>query len=303
MRKRSLLILAGACLGLLTSAAHADMKVATLHPLMSDLAQNVGGGHVTVVSLLKPGGDPHNFEPTPGDLARIRDARLILASGKGLEPYLPKLEDNLAQGQTILEVGRKVPSVRVSGTDELFVCCPAHSVGGIDPHWWHSVSAMKRATRIVADAFAEADPANSSSYRANASAYEARLDQLDQWIKSQVSSIPRSQRKLTTSHLAFGYFCRDYGFKALPIQGLTRESNPSPDYLAESIKAIEKEVITAVFPEHLANPKVLQSMVDQTGVALGKELIADGTGTGSASTYEGMMRQNVSRIVEALSRG
>lgn len=276
--------------------AQAGMKVGSLHPLISDLAKQVGGSHVTVVSLMAPGADPHEFQPTPSQLASVSSAKLILASGKGMESYLPKLRDNLSPGQEIYEVGRKVPSVRISAGDELFVCCPAHTHGGIDPHWWHSVSAMKRATSELANAFAKADPSNAAAYRANAKAYEARLSQLDSWIKVQISAIPRSNRKLCTSHLAFAYFCRDYGFKALPIQGLTREQNPSPSYLAESIREIEKQGIPAVFPEHLANPKILQAMVSQTGVKLGGKLIADG----SVTNYESMMRSNVRAIVSAL---
>jgi zinc/manganese transport system substrate-binding protein len=285
----------------LSGPARADLKVATLHPLMSDLAAQVGGSRVTVVSLLRPGGDPHKFQPTPSDLARVRDASVILASGKGMEPYLPKLRDNLAPGQKVVEVGRTIPSLQVSSGDQLFICCPAHASGGIDPHWWHSVSGMKRATRVVSAAFGEADPANAAAYASGAAAYEGKLEALDGWIKGQFARIPRSDRKLCTSHLAFGYLCREYGFRALPIQGLARESSPSPQYLAESIQAIRREKVRAIFPETIANPKVLQAMVSETGVKLGGALVADGTGTGSAATYEGMMRQNVSRIVAALA--
>lgn len=285
-----------------SGSALADLKVATLHPLMTELAEKVGGGHVTVVSLLKPGGDPHKFAPSPGDVARIHDAKLILASGKGLEPYLRKLSNNLAPGQKIVEVGRSVPSCKVGPGNEMFVCCPAHAAGGIDPHWWHSVAGMKRAARVVGEEFAAADPANAAAYQANAAAHESKLAGLDSWVRSQVAGIAKQNRKLCTSHLAFSYFCRDYGFKALPIQGLSREQSPSPQYLAESIAAIKKEKIAAVFPEHLANPKVLQAMVQETGVKLGGQLIADGTGSGGAASYEGMIRQNVSRIVAGLAR-
>jgi zinc/manganese transport system substrate-binding protein len=286
---------------LIVGSAFADLKVATLHPLMSDLASQVGGSHVAVVSLLKPGGDPHEFQPSPGDLSRIRDAGVILASGKGLEPYLPKLRDNLAPGQKIVEVGRTIPSVRISAGDQLFICCPAHASGGIDPHWWHSVSGMKRATRVVAEEFAAADPANASAYSAGAASYTAKLDGLDGWIRGQLARVSRNDRKLCTAHLAFGYLCRDYGFRALPVQGLSRESSPSPQYLAETINSIKREKVRAIFPENIANPKVLEAMVSQTGVKLGQTLIADGTGTGSAASYEGMMRQNVARIVAALA--
>jgi zinc/manganese transport system substrate-binding protein len=81
------------------------LKVATLHPLLADLARQIGGEQIIVVEVMKPGGDIHHFEPAPKDLASMRGARLVLASGKELETYLPKLRDSLGAGVQVLEVG------------------------------------------------------------------------------------------------------------------------------------------------------------------------------------------------------
>lgn len=280
-------------------SAQAELKVATLHPLLGDLARQVGGKNVEVIDLLKPGMDAHHFEPSSKDLSRIKGVSLVLASGKNLEGFLGKLADSLGGNVKIVEVGRPIPSIKIEPGNDLFMCCPAHSSGGIDPHWWHSADNMRRAARVIADEFAAADPANEAAYKANAEAASERLAALKNWAQQQIAVIPKSDRKLVTAHLSFSYFCKEYGFKSLPLLGISREDEASPKYLSETIKTIRDHKIRAVFPEDQANPKVLAEIVRETGVKVGGDLIADGTSV-KASTFEAMLRHNVAAIVEAL---
>ncbi len=159
---------------------------------------------------------------------------------------------------------------------------------------------MKRAARDLAEEFGRLDTANAALYAANAKAYGATLNELDSWVRRELAAIPRADRELATAHAAFTYFCKEYGFRALPVQGLNRESDPSPSYLAETIEILKREKVRAVFPEQIANPKVLEAMVSASGVRLGGELVADGTGTTTSAPFEGMMRHNVSTIARAL---
>ena len=286
----------------LSLSAWADLKVATLHPVLTDLAKQVGGDHVEVTGILKVGGDPHDFSPTAGDIRKMSTSKLILASGKGIEPYLAKLPDSLTSGQEILEVGKSIPSLTISEANGLFVCCPHHSEGSLDPHWWHSVKNMQRATQIVAKAFGQADPDNAASYDARAKGYVEHLDGLAKWARKEVSSIPRGHRILATAHAAYTYFCEEFGFKSMPVQGLAKEREPSSQYLADVIADMKDSGIVAVFPEAQANPKVLQEMVRGTQAKIGGRLFADFTGSAEATTYEAMFRHNVSTIVEGLKR-
>ena len=275
----------------------AGIKVGTLHPLLDDLAKNVGGEHVQVIPLMPPGGDPHAFRPTPSTMAQAVQCQLILASGKGLETYLGKLADNLPPNTRIIETGKKVPSLTVE-EGALFVCCPHHSQGSLDPHWWHSPEAVGRAARYLAKDFAEADPANAKAYKANAKAFKQRMVALSDWIKTQLAPIPKKARILATAHAAFGYFCRDFKFRALPVQGLGRERDPSPSYFAETTTALREQDVRAVFPEKLANPKILSALAREAGVKVGGTLEADASSVGI--TYEKMMRGNVAAITAAL---
>jgi len=281
---------------LCSTPADAKLKVASLHPLITDVARQVAGNHAEVIQLIGPNTDPHHFSPTPQTLLKAKGATLYLASGKHLESYLPKLKSTLGSSAKIIEVGRTIPSQKLSGRNSQFVCCPQHAKGAIDPHWWHRVANMQKAARVIAKEFSNADPANAAAYKANAAAYSNRLSTLNSWIKREVSKVPRNRRILTTAHAAFGYFCKEYGFKALPVKGLTAYQKTSAAYQAQAIQEIKKNHVKAIFPEQRANPKDLQTIAKETGVKIGGTLVADG-----ASNYEKMMRTNVQKIVKALA--
>ena len=158
------------------------------------------------------------------------------------------------------------------------------------------IDAWRRAATIVADEFSKHDPANKNLYKANAKAFRSEMDKLNSWVKGQMKRVPRERRTLATAHAAFGYLCKDHGWKMLPVQGINREQTPSPKWLGEMTATIKKEKIAAVFPEKSHNPKVFQSLAKQTGIRIGKPLIADG-----GSSISGMFQHNVTTIVGTLA--
>ena len=282
---------------LLLPLAAAELKVASLHPLLGDLARQVGGDRVEVVDLIGKNGDPHHFEPAPADLEKAAGAKLYLASGMGLESYMGSLREIVAGKATILEVGKDLPSIEGA-------CDHDHEGHGhaheheTDPHWWHSIDLFRRATTITAEAFSTADPAGADVYAKNAAAYRAKLDELDRWTRKEIARIPKARRHLATAHAAFGYFCKDHGFEAIPVQGLNREQMPDPKKLAALIAELKEHDAGAIFPEKESNPKILQVLTKDTGIKLGGPLYADGSGVES---YEAMIRHNVATIVAELA--
>jgi len=277
----------------------AGLKVVVFHPLLVDLAKQVGGDAVEVVDLAQGTSDLHRFQPGPKELSRARGAQLYLVAGKGLESYLGKIQSIVGKDR-VLEVGRKIPSLTYGKGSNLHACCAehaGHNHGGLDPHWWQSIDAWRRAATIVADEFSRLDPPNKALYAANAKVFRSRMDALNGWAKGQLNRVPKERRTLVTAHAAFGYFCKDFGWKMLPVQGMNREESPSPQWLGEMAAVIKAEGIGAVFPEKTHNPKVFQALVQETGVKVGKPLIADGNGS-----IEGMFRHNVTAIVEALGQ-
>ena len=159
---------------------------------------------------------------------------------------------------------------------------------------------MQRAGRIIADAFAEADPANKDAYKANAAAWDQRLSELKKWAKKEISAIPSERRKLATAHLSLSYFAKEFGFKLVPVQGLNHNTNATPQELAAAHKVVRQQKIAAIFPEQGVNPKYLTQLAAETGVKIAGELIADGNGSGKLASFEASFRANVETIVAAL---
>ncbi len=304
------IFLSSLILGVLAVAGRAELAVATLHPLLTDLATQVGGAEVKVLAIVKPGMDPHEFSPKPEDLKSLAGVTLVLASGKQLENYLDKLRDNLSAQQTLLEVGAQVPDLTEAEADALQLEPEeeaAHEPGAGhdhhhagDPHWWNSVANMKRAAGIVAAAFSKADPAHAALYAANAKTYGRHLDELKIWAKKQLADIPLAQRKIASAHDSLGYFAQEFGFKLLAIQGFSPTVKATSQELAAAIRKIKTHEIRAIFPEQGVNPKQLAEILRETGVKQGGELVADGNGTGELATFEAGFRHNISAIVEAL---
>jgi zinc/manganese transport system substrate-binding protein len=300
-RRPLLLVIAAALTALCAgSSSAAPLQVATMHPVLTEMAQQVGGNFVKVTAIVPAGADVHHFSPTPADVKKLSGTHLVLVAGKRIENYLDKLRSNLNAGQQIVEVGKNIPSEKIEPGDETFLCCPEHAKGAIDPHWWNSIENMQRAGRIIADAYAEKDPANKADYRANAAAWSAKLDGVKKWAKREISVIPASNRKLATAHLSLRYFAKEFGFKLLPVQGLNHNTSPTSDELAKAINTVRENKITALFPEQGVNAKYLQQLASGTGVKIAGELIADGNGTGKLAGYEAAFKHNIQTIVAAL---
>lgn len=277
------------------------IKVASLSTVLAEIVERVGGDRVTVTALVKAGVDPHEFEPKPEDLKMVAGAQLVLASGKNLEGYFPKLKESAGAKADLIAVGDKLPSIKMKTSDHDHKEHAGHKGELIeDPHWWQSITNVKLATKIVRDELIKLSPSDTEGFKKNADAYIVQLNALEKWVKLKLAELPRDRRKLVTSHDAFGYFANEYGFNIYAIKGFSSEDEPSSKDVAEACVLIKTEGVKAIFPHSMENPKVLREITRETGAVLGGELYADGLGTGDASTYEGMIKHNVGTIVDAL---
>jgi zinc/manganese transport system substrate-binding protein len=279
-------------------SAHAEVKVVSLHPLLTDMLQQIGGDQLEVIDLIGKTGDPHHFEPTAEQLRSTAGASLYFISGKGLESYLPALKSIVGSDAKIIDVGATIPSLEGSCSH-----CDDHSHDhashSIDPHWWHSIDHFRRATESVTQTLSQTYPQQSTLWQKNAADYLLQLQELERWARREIARIPKNQRLLATAHDAFGYFCKDYQFTAYPIQGLNREQIPSSTDLAQLLTTLRKQKVRAIFPEKESNPKILANLTQDTGITLAEALIADGT---NVDHYTDMIRHNVSAIVKALTQ-
>ncbi len=286
----------------LTLCCFADekLRVSSFSTILTEIAEQIGGDRVAVTAHVKPGVDPHEFEPKPSDLKAVGNANVILLSAKHMEGYVGKLKESTGTKGAIIEVGDRFSSLKMKADDG-----HGHNHGGKgelveDPHWWHSLASMNKAVKVVRDALIKAAPASEPAFKENTVKYLAKLDALQKWTRAELAKLPRDQRKLVTSHDAFQYFAKENGFEVYAIEGISTADQPSSKKVADIIAVIKTQGVKAIFAEKIQNPKVLTEITRETGAKMGGELHADGLGEGEAATYEGMYKHNVSTIINAL---
>jgi zinc/manganese transport system substrate-binding protein len=286
--------------------APAKVEVASLNTVLADLTRQIGGDRVEVVEIVKPGVDPHIFEPSPGDIKKLSQAQVVLASGLGFESYLPKLQQSVGSGPQFVVAGDAMKPLFMTEDEDAHDHdhghSHAHGAGGkvVDPHWWHSIANAKIAAREIQKKLSAVDPDGAAEYDKNTKALLAKLDALSKWAKLEIAKLPKDRRVLVTSHDALGYFAKDYGFEVLPVQGISTSDQPSSRKVRELIDTVKARGVKAIFAENIENPKVLTEITRETGAKVGGALYADGLGAGEAATYEAMMKHNVTTIVGAL---
>lgn len=278
-------------------------KVLAVESFLADIVRNVAGDRATVESLIPLGVDPHAFEPSPKDVARIAQSSLLLVNGAGLEEWLQPVLTSAGGQHTVVEAAAglvsRIPSAaeKTPGGD--------HQQEG-DPHFWLDPINVIRYTENIRDGLAQADPGGKTSYAANAAAYIAKLNQLDAWIRQQVGQIPPARRLLVTNHEAFGYFADRYGFRVVGalIPSVTTGASPSAQELARLVDQIKANDVRAIFLELGSNPQLAQQVAAETGVQVVTDLYTHSItpAGGAAPTYIDMIKANVTKIVTTLQK-
>lgn len=277
----------------------APISVCATVGMVADMAREVGGDSVAVHALMGPGVDPHLYKATSSDLVRLQRADLILYSGLHLEGRMQETFERLRRsGRQVRAVTDGLPRGRLIG---------AGGEGQHDPHVWFDVRLWADCADTVAEALAGARPASAGDFRRSAVALKERLDGLDRWVRGRVAEVPASRRILVTSHDAFGYFGRAYGFQVVALQGISTVTEAGLADMAQLTDFIRAKGVPAVFIESSVSPAGVQRISKDAGVRLGGELFSDALGSPGQKhdgfdlgTYEGMIRRNVDRIVEGL---
>jgi ABC-type Zn uptake system ZnuABC Zn-binding protein ZnuA len=254
-----------------------------------DITRAVAGGDIAVEQILRPGADPHEYEPRPSDAQAVAGARLIVRSGGDVDGWLDGLIGQAGGDAKILPL--------IDTVDR----------HGDDPHWWQDPRNGEKAVTAIATALAQADPPHAAGYRSRAAAYLKRLKALDGGIARCVGQLPPEARKLVTDHDALGYYARRYGFTVTgaAIPSLSTQAQPSAAAIQRLVNQIKSQHVAAIFPEHGLNQKLEQAIAREAHARVGGALYADALGPrGSAgATYLGSLAANTRTIVSGLSRG
>jgi len=290
------------------------MVVASL-PIFASMVEAVGGDLVEVSAVLPPGTDPHTYQPAPRDVAKLAEAAVVVYNGGDLDLWMERQLEAVGSRARVVVLSEGLeppPGIEAEhehahegegtpeaeheheGTPEAEKDEHEH---GVNPHFWLDPDFGIVYVERIAAALAEVDPAHAETYRANAERYIQEIRAFDEWAKGQIATIPPERRKLVTFHDAFPYFAAHYGLEVVGVVILSPGREPSPQEVAQLVERIRQEGVPAVFVEPQFNPKLAQTIAQEAGVRV-LELYSDAAPTGL--DYLGMMRQNVTNVVEGL---
>lgn len=268
--------------------------------MLGDLVQTVGGDRVKVTNLMGPGVDPHLYKPTTNDTTQLSRADLIFYVGLNLEGRMISLFERLSQaGKPAIAVGETLPK------DHLLT--PPDFEGQPDPHLWFDVALWSKTVPAIVSALSKADPEGRAQFEANGAALSQRLAELHAWCLTEAESIPEKNRILVTSHDAFNYFGKAYGFKVVGLQGISTISEAALADVSGLVDFIKQQEVPAIFVETSVNPAAIKRVAEDAKVRIGGELFSDAMGSPGemkhgfdTGTYEGMVRSNMTTIAQAL---
>lgn len=291
-----------AALLLSPALALAKLPVVASFSIVADVAREVGGDRVEVVSLVAPDQDAHVFQPAPADVKKLAAAKVFVVNGLGFEGWLARLSKSAAfKGVTVTAAAKVKPLAMAERGEEGHGHDHDHDHGRYDPHAWHNPLNVALYAEAMAAGFAKADPAGSDYYRERAAAYKAKLVELDRWAAASLAAVPDARRKVLTSHDAFGYLAARYKVRFMAPQGVSTDAEASAKGVAALIRQVKQEKVSAVFFENMADRRLLDQLSREAGVKVGGKLYSDALSvTPEAASYLQLFRSNVTALVTTM---
>lgn len=228
--------------------------IASFYPLYF-LLENIGGDKVDAMNMTPAGVEPHDYELTPRQIARIESGALLVINGAKLEAWGDNVKKNIDSERTLMIVASEgLTNQRTAENGEETV----------DPHIWLDPLLMVQIADAIADGLKQVDPENAAYYAENTEALKERLRALDAEFKYGLRSCVGNT--IITSHAAFGYLADAYGLDDVAIAGISPNAEPSLKDLSELARLVREKNITHIFFEELASPKLAQTLADEVGV-------------------------------------
>ncbi len=263
--------------------------------ILGDVVSHLVGDDVEVLTLMRPGADPHSFEISAAEAARLRSADLLVANGIGLEEGLQQhLDAAAAEGVDTFVAGDAVEVLAYTSDD---------AAGTDDPHFWTDPAQM---IRVVDRLTPELERLSGAAVTERAAAYRAQLEEVDAEMTAAFAAIPAERRALVTNHHVFGYLAERFGFRLVGavIPGGTTLAAPSSSDLADLVSAIDEAGVPTIFAESSSPDRLVRALAEEADrhvevTELFTESLTDASG--DAPDYLTMMRVNTERIATGLS--
>ena len=280
-------------------AAETPFRIVTTVAQIADPVRHVVGDRAVVESLMGEGVDPHSYRATRSDVARLNAADVIFYNGLYLEAQMEDMLERLSARKPVVALAESIDSALLLDSQDYQ---DKH-----DPHVWMDVGKWTAVTEAARDALIDFDPDGAETYRANAAAYLAELERLDEYARTVLPTVPDGARVLITAHDAFNYFGEAYGFEVVGIQGISTDSEAGLQRIEAMVDLLVDRGIAAVFVESSVADRNIRALIDGAAarghhVEIGGTLFSDAMGQPGTyeGTYVGMLDHNITTITRAL---
>ena len=285
-------VVANAAAGTAANTARADdspLRVVTSFSILQDLVTTLGGDHVSVVNLVGENSDAHTYQPKPSDAIAIASADLVVFNGLAFEGWMARLIENSGYKNQQLIASLGVDAITRGGES--------------DPHAWQSFHNIRVYIHNITRTLVALRPRHAEELAQRQRRYLSALNALERRLIERIAGIPAQKRIVVTSHDAFGYLGREFDIQFLAPLGLSIEVEASAADVSAIIDQIRKRRVKALFVENINDPRLLQRIAAETGVAIGGRLYSDALSEahGPAGTYLDMMRHNVESLISAFN--
>jgi manganese/zinc/iron transport system substrate-binding protein len=281
------------------NSVNEKLKVVATTGMLYDAIINIAGDKVTAEALMQPGVDPHLYKATQGDLNKLTEADLIVYNGLHLEGKMGEIFEKVARLKPTLPAAESIDHTKLRKLDG--------DLDLHDPHVWFDASLWKEVVQAISLKLIELRPQHQLEFETNTKLYLEQLDELHNWTKIEIATIPLEHRIMITAHDAFGYFGDAYDIEVKGLQGISTLSDFGLKDVAELVNLIINRNIKSIFIETSVSPKAIEAVAagcKQKGhqVNIGGKLYSDAMGEDGTpeGTYVGMFRANVKTIVAGL---
>lgn len=271
---------------------------ASFYPL-AEFAKNIGGENVQVINITPAGAEPHNYEPSPQEIARIYSSKIFLYNGAGLDPWAEKISSEVEKkGVVSINMTQFFELLRSEKNHEKK---PNSDKKNLDPHIWLDPTVASRMVETIRNALVKIDPSNTAAYFKNTREYQDKLFALDQKYQKELAFC--EIHYIVASHRAFDYMAKHYNINVISIAGISPEEEPSPKWIAEIARLASEKKIQYIFFETLASPKLAETIAREiraeTLVFNPIEGLTDAE-IASGENYVSLMEKNLKNLQTAL---
>lgn len=224
---------------------------ASFYPLYF-LANEIGGDNIELRMVVPNGVDSHDYEPSIEQLKDIENAQLFIYNGANFESWSDKVVGNIIDENKTINASELVHLLMVDNES--------------DPHIWLDPENMLKIGEAIKEKLILIDEENKAEYENNFNALANRLKELDNRFSEELDQ--RNRNSIIVSHAAFNYMAERYGFKQIPVAGISPEQEPSPKTIAELIELAKKEEQKYIFLETLASPKTVQVIAEEANLQI-----------------------------------